>query len=496
MAWALASPIGASPDDDHHLVSIWCAAENEACEPGSTATSRVVPEAVAEPHCFAQHPERSAACQDALDMSGEPTVETDRGNFYGAYPPVFYSFMSMFAGQDVFGSAMLMRVVNILIFVGLTTALFLLLPPLRRPTLMWGWIISTLPMGVFLIGSNNPSSWAVMGVGTAWIALLGYLETSGRRKWLLGGIFAIATLMAAGARGDAAMFAIVGIGAVFLLTVPWKKAERSPEALRRYALNAILPLAVAILAALIFFTSKQTQSGIRGFAEGSVTPNVNTEGTAVALTGFAQFAYNLLNVPFLWAGNFGEWGLGWLDTDLPSIVSFGAIAVFVAVGITGLARMWDRKLLVVVLCAAVLWLLPVYVLQQGGDIVGEGVQPRYLLPLIVLFAGLIMLNRSDKPALSFTRPQLVLIALTLSVVNFVSLHMNIRRYVTGIDQPGANLDANIEWWWNIAMSPMFVWFIGSAAYAAMLAILVREIGWKRRSVVLAQAETDAVPMTR
>ncbi len=483
LAWAFASPIGASPDDDHHLVSIWCSSPNELCEPGDTPTSRVVPEAAAEPNCFAQQPERSAACQEGLDLSGEPTVETDRGNFQGAYPPVFYSFMSMFAGPDIFGSAMLMRVVNALIFVGLTSALFVLLPVLRRPTLLWGWIISTLPMGIFIIASNNPSSWAVMGVGTAWIALLGYLETSGRRKWLLGGIFAIATLMAAGARGDAAMYSIIGIGVVFLLTAPFSRAERSRLDIRQYARDAILPIAVTALAAILFLTSRQTGAGITGFSPESVELGDPAAVPAeIPLAGFGQLAYNLLNVPFLWAGNFGEWGLGWLDTDMPAIVPFGAIAVFVAVGISGLARIWSRKLLVVILIVAVLWLLPVYVLWQSAATVGEAVQPRYLLPLIVLLAGVIMLTRPDSQV-TFTRVQLTLITLTLSVVNFVALHMNLRRYVTGIDSQGINLDAGAEWWWDGAIfSPMFVWIIGSAAYAALIGILAIEAGNRAASV--------------
>jgi len=34
-AWAFASPIGASPDDDYHLASIWCANESrtDLCAP-------------------------------------------------------------------------------------------------------------------------------------------------------------------------------------------------------------------------------------------------------------------------------------------------------------------------------------------------------------------------------------------------------------------------------------------------------------------------------
>ena len=42
-AWAFASPIGAGPDDDYHLVSIWCASGgSEQCAPGSQPNTRMV----------------------------------------------------------------------------------------------------------------------------------------------------------------------------------------------------------------------------------------------------------------------------------------------------------------------------------------------------------------------------------------------------------------------------------------------------------------------
>jgi len=46
MAWALASPMGSSPDDDFHLTSIWCANASKTydCAPGKTAATRVVPD--------------------------------------------------------------------------------------------------------------------------------------------------------------------------------------------------------------------------------------------------------------------------------------------------------------------------------------------------------------------------------------------------------------------------------------------------------------------
>lgn len=469
LAWAFASPIGAAPDDDFHLVSTWCAVSGgTTCAPGDSATTRRVPKALVGATCYAQKPEQSAACQNSLDFTGDATELTKRGNFAGGYPPVYYAFMHMFVGHNIELSALVMRFVNILIFVGLVTALFLLLPVERRPTLIWTWVISTVPMGLFLLASNNPSGWAIAGVGTGWLALLGYFESTGWRKWALGATATVATLMAAGSRGDAAAFAILGVGAVFILTFP-----RERSAWKNYVIDAILPVVLVVGSALLFLTAQQTASGLTGFSN-LASSEADASTGAQNLTGFGRFAYNLLNIPFLWAGNFGEWGLGWLDTYMPAIVSFGATAVLVSVGFVAVSAMWGRKAVVVAGAALTLVVVPVYVLTAGGDIIGEAVQPRYVLPLIALLVGLILLTRQHN-RFTFTRFQSILIVGTLSVVNFIALYINLRRYVVGASASGWNLDENPGWWWNMAVSPMAVCLIGSLSFAATVAIMVYEV---------------------
>ncbi|MEH6781437.1 MAG: DUF2142 domain-containing protein, partial [Rhodoglobus sp.] len=105
-AWALSSPVGASPDDDFHLTSIWCATGNsDYCAPSGDDGTRLVPPAVANPACFAYDAEKSAGCQNRLDFTAGATQETGRGNFAGGYPLVYYGTMSMFVGPDVHASA-------------------------------------------------------------------------------------------------------------------------------------------------------------------------------------------------------------------------------------------------------------------------------------------------------------------------------------------------------------------------------------------------------
>jgi hypothetical protein len=468
LAWVFASPVGSSPDDDFHLTSTWCAnPSNAACLPGHDANSRVVPRALVDAPCFAHDRDTSAACQlREFTFDAKPSVETTRGNFGGEYPPVYYAAMSVFAGSNIVLCVILMRIFTVLLFLGITIALYVLLPLSRRPTLVWSWVITTIPLGIFLLTSNNPSSWAIIGLGSAWLALLGYFETKGKRRIALGALFALSVVMAAGSRADAAFYSVVAIGVVIWLTF-------IPQ--RTYLLQAILPAAMIIVSVLFFATSNQSGAGLHGFdsaASGNTGGPVAT--TSPAPSAVSLLAYNVLNIPSLWAGVFGNWGLGWLDTPLPAVVTFGATAVFVAVAFVGLSRVWWRKLIVAAGLTLVLWAVPVFVLGQGHEGVGTDVQPRYLLPLIVLLGGVLVLTRSDRQ-LAFTRVQLILVVATLAVVNLVALHVNIQRYVVGNNSSSLDLDAKIQWWWAMPLSPDAVWIVGSLAYAAMLVLVVREI---------------------
>jgi hypothetical protein len=461
-AWIFASPIGSSPDDDFHLTSTWCAngLRTDLCEAGPTEKERVVPPVLLHANCYAYHPESSAECQDEyLALDTDPSVVTERGSFEQNYPPVYYFFMNTFASHDLQVSALVMRFVNVLLFLGIVTALYCLLPRERRAGLIWTWILTVVPLGMFLVASNNPSAWAIIGVGSSWLALVGFVETTGRRRIALGAIFALTVIMAAGARGDGAIYSIIGMAVAGVLTF---RRER------RWLLSAILPVALAVLCVVLYFSSRQATVAVSG---------LHSPGAAeVPLDAFGRLAYNVLNVPSLWAGIFGSWGLGWLDTDLPTIVWLAGLGVFVAVGFLGLrTRSW-RKIAAIGGLVLVLWAVPVYVLYAGGNVVGENLQPRYLLPLIIMLAGVLVFSiRGRTPRLG--RVQQVVVVLALAMAQALALHFNLRRYLTGIDEQGWNLDSGAEWWWSgLPVSPMGLWFIGSAAFTALLFVLVRQLG--------------------
>lgn len=459
-AWAFASPAGSAPDDEFHLASIWCAndARTDLCKPGTKEGERYLSPALVHVSCYAYDPTHTPVCQDQfLTEPEEPTELTARGSFENNYPPLYYGFMNLFASNDMQVSAVIMRLVNALLFVGISTALYLLLPVRRRPTLVWTFLVTMVPLGLFVLASDNPSSWSIIGVGMSWLALVGFFETAGRRRIALGALFGLTVLMAAGSRADAAVYTIIGSTIAGFLTF---------ERTRSWLKSAILPVVFAVLGLYFFVSSRQVAVVATGLGDSS---------TGTGLDKPTLFAYNFSQLPNLWVGSFGVWNLGWLDTVMPPIVWVGALAAFVGVVFVGLGRSSRRKTLGVIGLGLALFAIPMYVLVQGDNAVGTNVQPRYILPLIIMLAGVATFVVGTV-RVGLSAVQLWLIGAILAIAQSFALYTNIRRYVTGSQSSVPFLDTAIEWWWSgPVVSPMTLWFIGSLAFTGLLFVLLREM---------------------
>lgn len=451
VAWAFASPIGSTPDEDYHLASIWCGHGEQAdlCSLSTDVDGAVVvPAALTEASgCYAFNPENSADCPLA---PSDVTVTTLRSNTEGGYPPVFYWVMSLFASSNLVASIIAMRIFNALLFV---TALFLTfraLPPNLRKPLLWGSIITLIPLGIFLIPSVNPSSWAITSAATLWVALTGYFKSSTlKARVTLGAMAIFSAFIGAGARSDAAVYA--GIAIVVSIVLSTIEIKRDLKLL-------ILPGALLLIAVAFFFSAGQSSA---------LSPG-SSESTSVAPSVGSLLITNIQHLPELWAGAMGTWGLGWLDTAMPGLVWVLSLGLYCALVFSGLAVMSWNKLLALLIIAAGLVVIPLYILMVGKIIVGSGVQPRYIFPLMVMVAG-ISISSVGKRNVNFTKLQSVVVLVGLVVAQSQALHSNLRRYLTGISGGGTNLDKAPDWWWEIPIGPMWVWALGTISFA--LAIL-------------------------
>ncbi|MFJ4164899.1 DUF2142 domain-containing protein [Microbacterium sp. NPDC089698] len=451
-SWSFSSAVGSSPDDDFHLASIWCGLGDRPglCEePGGTTGSveRMVPAPVAQAICAAQHADVSGSCWNG-NAPGLALVK--RANVDHLYPPVFYGAMSVFASKDVAASVIAMRLANSVIAVGLITAVFLFLPRRLRPALTISVLAASVPLGLFVFASTNPSSWALLSAATVWVSLYGALIAPTRRQSIvLTSLAVLAAVLGAGARADAALFAV--FGAMIAL---WLGLRRG----RGLLVPLVGGAAILVISVALYFSATQSSAATGGLG-----------GYGARLSG-GELVRNVLDIPSLWIGIFGYWPLGWFDTGVPSVVWVLGSAVFGFVLLAGLHGATRRRVVASLAALAAMWFVPFYILWQSGAHVGEGVQPRYIMPLMIIALG--VSAASERTATLWRGWPLIVAAAALALTNAVSLHINIQRYTTGLDKTSLDPGSHAEWWWGWAPSPMGVWLIGSVAFALLLAGLL------------------------
>lgn len=448
ICWSLASPVGSSPDDDFHLPAIWCGLGERPglCEAVDDSTDRLVPTALVNAPCFAFHPEVDASCWQP-DQTGLTKVA--RANADGLYPPLFYAAMAPFASTNVEGSVVAMRIINSAFAVGLLSAVFFTLPRRIRPALLVSVVATCVPLGLFLFASTNPSSWALLSAAVVWVCVYGSTQTSGRRRTTLLALAVFGGLVGAGARADAAIFAV--FGAAVGLFVGWRTH-------RRQWAPAIGVVAIAVISAVFYLNAGQSGAAVDGLS--SDAPKLS----------LSEHVSNFLETPSLWTGALGQANLGWLDTRMPAVVWVLSTAVFAGALFVGLRHVSRRRAIAVAAALAATWIVPFVLFAQSNARVGTMVQPRYILPLMIIAVGVASLRRNAERAWSPMRYGLA--ALSLLVAATVALHQNIQRYTIGSSaRKGFDPGANAQWWWTSAPAPIVVWLVGSIAFAGLLIVI-------------------------
>ena len=452
-AWIVASPTGAYPDDDYHQTSIWCPRplEDHCTIWGLDDVGYpivMVPQTVdASSILFAFNKDASAAGLAAL--SDDVLQGTDRVDD-GDYPEYFYDAMHLFVGPDVDRSILMMRWVNFSIAVILFGAGLLLLGSPQRRLLLYTLMCSSLPVTIYFTASVNPSSWAFTGVVALWIGLEGFFTSHGFRRAGLAIVATLGAVMAACARTDSAVYC--GIAAVAMTIFHFRRVWAKKPLV-------ILPLVTALI-------------GIGSYLQTTLAPSPVTVSASEAPlpNPFRLFVSNVYHLPrFLL--HFWDTDLGWFDVPSPKIT--GVLLLAVTILVVGYCFIRSRcdwhKAAGLVIVGAAVYGLPVVLMQtQHSYLAVWGFQARYVAPLMIVFFGMAMAGspRTDPPRLPWwvSVPSLT----ALVVAHAILLHTLIRRYITGMDVTGFNLDAAVEWWRTGGPSPMWTWVIGSVGLAAML----------------------------
>lgn len=455
-AWAYSSPAGSSPDDDYHLASIWCEkSETTMCEPAGHSYERYVSKTFSEIACFAGKKESSANCQLTSIDSINDKVLVNRGNFDSQYPPLFYKTMSFIASDaNFYSSIYVMRIVNVLIFIGLMTAGLLLAPKQNLRSFTAVWLITAIPLGLFFIPSTNPSSWTITGVGIGWFALRNCMTQVGWRAWGSGLIYLLCGVLAAGSRPDAGVY--IAIITVITLILNFRH--------RRNSLPTVIFISAAAVACLVFFllSHQLVASASNGLSE---------EPSSSRLGGIGLLGYNVVQLPEYFLGMFGLSPIGWMDTELPSIVWAPIVAIIGALFLSAMARGdWFTRA-ILIMFAVLISVLALYMFQVSGARVGAYVQPRYLFPLVISLLGMLAVHRATSMSFVEGHVQRWIVLVAISISSTVAIFINISRYLQGQSlgfTPNLNsliVDGNS--WWAAPVSPLALVCLAGFSYCAL-----------------------------
>jgi len=475
--WLLAAPPGGSPDDGYHLGSIWCADgfKDGICleDPGAPDRSRVlVPQGVTGLTCFQYDGQRSAECAlDSLSPGLQQFIPVTGTNIGRERPNLYYRAMHVFVSDDLGTATARMRTANLLV-VATMVILTAFVAELRiRRAYLLSSIVVSVPLGLFLATSLNTSAWGLAGLTTLWANALTASSHPVRLNRLLAALLAGAGLvLALGSRTEA--IGHIAVIAVAVGAVMWwsRRAQRDGTGggrsiARRLALGA----GAVVGAALVVLVAPQT-AGVDRILE-----DVRTGHDRLTARGIGDpFLAIAFEVPSLWTGALGHiWGLGALDTPIPTLATLPFIGVFTALLVLGLQHGHRGRLVAVAVVAISLFVFPTLALMRSGVIVFEELQPRQFMVLLFLLLGLAILRLPGEPQLVLGRGMRIATVVALGVGHAVALLVTMRRHISGlVEFRYVSFTIEIEWWWTSAPEPNLVWMLASIAYLIGVALVV------------------------
>lgn len=471
--WAFTSPVGSDPDGSFHLNSIWCGQGIRAglCEDPPPGQEDTNPKTIQTPvgialagTCYAFRNLDSAACEE-LTINETSLTPNQLNNQGRLYPNGYYWVASHLVGDNIEFSAIAVRVMNVLLLVGLMVLLRNVADAAVYRAVLVSMVVMWLPLGYFLVASNNGSSWTVTGVGVFWAFFWTALRTPVTSRLITGSLGAAASAaMAAGSRADGAMYVAL-VSAVVLFMV-WPEVPT----LRHRWLGVTSVLVLTVVGMLTYLTSGQSGSLSNGLSGGvkfgrSVTEVMWTN--SLRLPGYFLGIFGI--------GGYGS-GLGWLDTPTETITWGLMVAVLAGLVARSTTPRSMRHRLGLGTLIAVSVALPMYMLLLDRAIVIQNVQTRYLLPLLtVVFAVFVLPVMQTRNPWSLTGVSRGILVLSITVAHSAAMHVNMRRYVSGFDVASPNLNVGREWWPHWLPSPNICWFLGSVSVGVVAYLCFRDI---------------------
>jgi hypothetical protein len=354
---------------------------------------------------------------------------------------MFTRLLSRLADADIELATLRIRVVNLLIATAAVSLASLM--AVNASSLQLALVALGVPLGVFFVASAHPHAWVYSLLPSGWYMVDGAVARLRREQWLAPMMIATAgagfVWLAYDARPQDG-WAFVGVGLVLLLARHAVRASASRIAVSAAGLGSVVGTALVTMRVREF-------GGL-----GRLVDLGDTDRAWFHLVSSAPGALRDLVA----GGN----AIGSGDVPMPSIVGMlGVITLGVAVAANSRAvsRRASRALFLLVA-------LLVYILWRQGDV---GVSGRYIWVLAAIALTYYFLECRPGGVVIAEMPRTArrVIVASAGLANAFALHAHIRRYVTGSDVVGWNLNRDAEWWWPFGPAPMTTWLLGSAAFA-------------------------------
>lgn len=470
VAWALSSPSGSSPDDEFHLANIYCATGDWTCTPEG---QRAAP-------CYAWLPTVNGDCEPrdprpvdtAIPMAAEPMgplIDPVTTGVTSDRPALYPVAVSPLVGETVAETSAKVRILNAAVAVVMALLSVALSKPRIRAAVALSWILAAVPLGVFMVASVNPSSWTIVGIVALWGPLLSVLSSPRLDSLAVARLVfcQAAILMAVGSRNDSPLY--IGI-----VTLALSALTMSRGFLHEARWRLLVPVVIGVECVAVFV--RVTSGRAAYVSQLEVAPAVDDGWFQILFAGPSTVLSAVVNP-----------SLGWLDTELPTLVDALASAALFGAVLVGAGVMYRRKAAAVGALVVPMWLLLMIVWSRTTVS-----QPRYFLPVLMVLTGLMLLPAARGRALLLTRTQLGLLLAALTFANSLALLTNLQRYLTGLN--GTTLDplelAALpvpQWWWqSLPLTPFQVWLLGTVAFGlgcTMMWRLLPRIGARRPAAV-------------
>ncbi len=425
LGWALATPLGAAPDEPTQIVKAAAVVRGELRgQPVAGAQKAfrtvTVPEAFSDVNvaaCFAGKEAVPAGCEATIPASGLSVRAT---TYVGLYPPLYYAVAGLPTLAWSSGSAIyLMRALSALVaavLYGLTLAMMVRWS--RAPLLVSALGLSLTPLIVFLGGVVNPSTLEIAAATATWTAgLLLVLDHADRPP---------AGLVAAFAFCGCVLELVRGLSIVWMALIVLTLLAVAPKAFWRLIRQRMVQMAGALVAlvAVVAAAYVVAVGALSITSSGQPIPAHTSKVSALILFAKDNPTYARQAVGIF----------GWLDTPSPLLVFLLAAVAFLVLILVALATARPRQSLVLLALMVVCFLVPAaIVVPHAVRTLTIDWQARDGLPLYVgipLLAGSIAGRRRPfRPAA--VRGMTVAFVSVIVVDQAVDYFWALRRYTVG-----------------------------------------------------------------